>query len=305
MMSESVQVRNIQILSDLKQAFGRFAGEADQALVAIDAEIRRTLDWLQIEIDERRRILGRRQQELEEALDALADCRRSEDDADCGEEERELRRAERRLEEAEDSLKIAQRWKRDVESVIERFRIYITRFKDLATTQVSKGQGLLDRKLADLEKYQSVNSPAGTSFHGIVGSSGSLGGDSTGQWAEQGIQDVELASISEDLAIRGADDFQKVTMAEMRAGLEKLQKMLPDIKSGKGADKEYWRQIDQQQGLDYENGYQRVYESFYGDDAIRLTKIGDGYDITNGRHRIWVAKKMEIKVLPAKVIEKV
>lgn len=312
-MSESIKVYNIQILSDLKEAFGRFANQAEESLVAIDAEIRRTLDWLQVETDERRRAIAHRRREVEQAVEDLRDCQRNGDDdyePDCSNEEHQLRRAERRLEDAEDSLKIAQRWKREVEGTIEKFRIYIARFKDLATVQTARGQSLLDTKLVELEQYQSVSSPSGisqavkvTSVAAFTGSG--LTSEGTGQWAERGIQDVELASALEDLAIRGPEDFQKVTMAEMRTGLEKLQKMLPEIKSGKGTDKEYWHQLDQQQGLDYANGYQRIYESFYGHDAIRLTKIGNGYDITNGRHRIWLAKQMGIKTLPANVIEKV
>ena len=93
-------------------------------------------------------------------------------------------------------------------------------------------------------------------------------------------------------------------MTEMKAGLEKLQEMLPIVERGEGTSKDYWASFDTQKGLDYEHGYQRIYEAFYGDDAIRLNHNGNQYDIVNGRHRIWLAKRMGITNLPARVIEK-
>jgi hypothetical protein len=94
-------------------------------------------------------------------------------------------------------------------------------------------------------------------------------------------------------------------MDEMREGLNRLERMKPLIDSGAGASSDYWREFDQTQSLDYEHGYQRIYESFYGNDAIRLNKDGDQWDIVNGRHRIFLAQEMGIKTVPAHVIEKV
>ncbi len=45
-MSPSAHVQSIQALSDLKDALGRFSGEAQEALNAAEMEIRRTFDWL-------------------------------------------------------------------------------------------------------------------------------------------------------------------------------------------------------------------------------------------------------------------
>ncbi len=90
----------------------------------------------------------------------------------------------------------------------------------------------------------------------------------------------------------------------MKAGLERLEEMKPVIANGEGANSDYWAKHDRQQGLDYEHGYQRVYEAFYGNDAVRLNKDGDRYDIVNGRHRVWLAKRMDIGALPARVTER-
>lgn len=126
-----------------------------------------------------------------------------------------------------------------------------------------------------------------------------------GDWVDRGIQDVPVANLPEPEGVDDAGDFQKVSPEEMNAGLMRLQEMKPMINSGKGATTDYWREFDRQRGLAYPDGYQKVYESFYGQDAIRLDKDGDQYDIINGRHRIFVAKQMGIASLPVQVSEKV
>ena len=98
-------------------------------------------------------------------------------------------------------------------------------------------------------------------------------------------------------------DFQKIPMDEMKAGMKKLQEMLPTIESGVGASGDYWAERDRELGLDYPNGYLRIYEAFYGHDAIRVEKSGSNYEIVNGRHRVWLAKQMGIGKLPVSVVE--
>lgn len=126
-----------------------------------------------------------------------------------------------------------------------------------------------------------------------------------GDWVDRGIVDVPVADLPEPEGVDDADDFKKVSPEEMQVGLTRLQEMKPVIDSGEGANTDYWREFDRQRGLAYPDGYQKVYESFYGHDAIRLNKDGDQYDIINGRHRIFMAKQMGIGTVPARVIEKV
>jgi hypothetical protein len=126
-----------------------------------------------------------------------------------------------------------------------------------------------------------------------------------GDWVDRGIQDVAVADLPEPEGVEDASDFEKVSPEEMQAGLARLQEMKPVIDSGEGANTDYWREFDRKQGLAYPDGYQKVYDSFYGHDAIRLNKDGDQYDIINGRHRIFIAKQMGIGTVPARVVERV
>ena len=80
--------------------------------------------------------------------------------------------------------------------------------------------------------------------------------------------------------------------------------MQPVIESGEGDNSDYWAAVDQKARLDYAHGDQRIYEAFYGQDAIRVTWDGSRYDIINGRHRIWLAKHAGLETLPVHLIER-
>jgi hypothetical protein len=125
-----------------------------------------------------------------------------------------------------------------------------------------------------------------------------------GQWVDTGIQDVPVEKINaSDTYVNGPEDFHKVSHEKMVSGFRTLESEVRPAVEG-GADKEYFRNLDRQRGLDYPNGTQRIYESFYGQDAIRLDKVGDRYLVENGYHRIFVAKELGLANIPARVIEK-
>jgi len=167
-------------------------------------------------------------------------------------------------------------------------------------------------RVVSLDSSVSSNRQSNYSPMGVSAVSSSIGSGaalSTSQptgstWVDSGTNYVPIAELPDPQDINGENDFKKVPMTEMKAGLEKLQEMLPIVERGEGTSKDYWASFDTQKGLDYEHGYQRIYEAFYGDDAIRLNHNGNQYDIVNGRHRIWLAKRMGITNLPARVIEK-
>lgn len=125
------------------------------------------------------------------------------------------------------------------------------------------------------------------------------------RWIDDGIQSVPVRELPPPEGITSAADFQKVPETEMRAGIHRLQEMQSAIEGGAGASSDYWREFDITRGLEYANGYQRVYDAFFGMDAIKVTFDGEKYDIVNGRHRIWLAQEMGIDYLPMRVSRKV
>ena len=75
--------------------------------------------------------------------------------------------------------------------------------------------------------------------------------------------------------------------------------MRPAVEQGAGSD--YFAHLDAERGIDYSRGFQRVYDAFYGNDAIRLDRVGDTYQVVNGYHRLYVAKQIGISIVPARV----
>jgi hypothetical protein len=125
------------------------------------------------------------------------------------------------------------------------------------------------------------------------------------RWVDRGVIDVPVGALQKPDDITGPGDFQKVTMLEMEGGYNKLAAMKPAIDSGIGRESDYWRAVDDSRNLQYQEGYQRVYDAFYGGDAIRVDKVGNAYDVINGRHRIWLAHEMGLSSIPVHVNEKV
>jgi hypothetical protein len=125
-----------------------------------------------------------------------------------------------------------------------------------------------------------------------------------GRWVDRGIQDVPVSALPDPDWVNSRSDFQKIPASEMEAGMKRLQAIQQMEARGLPSNSDAWRAVDQKLGLDYQHGYQSVYEAFYGDTAIRLEKDGDRYNIINGGHRIWLAKRNGISSLPARVIER-
>lgn len=128
--------------------------------------------------------------------------------------------------------------------------------------------------------------------------------DKPREWKDRGMQMVKTADLPDPDGVQSEQDFEKVPAAEMSEGFRRLDEMKPIIASGKGASSGYWAGVDRQQGLDPTAGYQRTYDSFYGSTAIKVSRDGDVYDIENGRHRVWLAKRLGVEELPVRLRER-
>jgi len=207
-------------------------------------------------------------------------------------------------------------------------RIAAARLKKLAIFRGGQAKAMLQSKITDVERYMAISAVSGQvsqSFHdsqghdlisGHEGVSASVlargGADkpdfrhsgTNAVWVELGIRDVEVQKLSDVEGISDKNDFKKVPMKDMKAGLRKYLKIRQVLDTGKGKSKDYWAEVDREKGLSYPDGYQRIYEAFYGREPIRITKDGNKYTVENGRHRLWLAQQMGIRVLPASIVER-
>jgi hypothetical protein len=120
-----------------------------------------------------------------------------------------------------------------------------------------------------------------------------------------GFQWVQLSEISASDDLRPDEGFPKVSEAEMSRGLFHLMTVVtPALARNRGTGSDHFRLHDQEQRLEYHDGTLRAYEAFFGNDAIVITRQPGSslYGVTNGRHRIHVARKNGWVALPVRVV---
>lgn len=309
-MSASANVRSIQALSDLRGAWGRFASEAYESLKAAEMEIRRTFEWLAERERYWQRQVSRCQEAVARAQSALARCQNSGSYdhrtgrsyvPDCRQYEQALYQAQRYLRQAQSELRTVQQAIKAVRQAAANYQRQAQRLATILGSDVPKAAALLGRSIAILQSYVAMSAPSSDGASLGVSSSPTDTPTST-KWVEQGIIDVPLEQIdTSDSSVQGAQDFRKVSHDDMVAGLQKLEQVVrPAVQNG--ADGDYFSALDAEQGLEYANGYRRIYDAFYGGTPIRLEKVGERYQVTNGQHRLFVARKLGLNSIPASVI---
>ncbi|MBD3308373.1 hypothetical protein GF339_18200 [candidate division KSB3 bacterium] len=255
----------------------------------------------------------------------------------CSGYEMQVAEAYRRLRQAEEELHNVMHWKNLVGQAVHDYQRQARRLADQLNHTLPQAGAFLGRKLATLEAYRAEHAPTAGQDIGTASSSptissatgrtASYGADSaslsvsisagsasgtaknaaTGVWKDHGVPNVPVQHLIHGIDtlnshVKSKADFKKVSYEEMAEGLRKLQEVvLPAVQNG--ADGDYFSDIDAQQSLDYEHGYRRIYDAFYGNDAIRVNKIGDAYQVINGYHRLFVAKELGIESLPVQVVE--
>jgi hypothetical protein len=337
-MSHSAHVISLQYLADLRIALGQFCEETQQSLSTINIEIRRSQEWLKQKHDYWRKQVEHCNEEVYHTKQALNYCRNAKN-RDCGDIEDALSEALEALREAEKELETVRHWSQVIQQAITDYQKQAYRLEQQLQQAIPKAGVFLGRKIGELEGYLAVNPISGSVISSTYAASmsstlnqvsqreislqGELGlslSDETldGQpknkqakmWEEKGIQNVQVKYLihcldGEKSHVKSKEDFHKVSYEDMVEGFRKLNSVvLPGIQEG--ASGEDFSQMDDQQGLDYEHGYRRIYDAFYGAGAIHLNKLGENsYDIDNGYHRIFVARDMGLETIPAKVAERV
>ena len=220
------------------------------------------------------------------------------------------------LEEAREELAEACRRRAEVETstarvraAIERYFDQAYRFRAVVTDQADAARAFVLSRLDNLEEYRGLAiptdwvRPAGASQPSRP--SQNAGQPAKSLFRELGIVSVQVAAIDvSDSTVRSAADFAKVSYEEMLEGVQRfVAEVQPKVGQGAGAD--YFFQKDCEEGRDYEHGLQRLFDAFYGDGRIRLTRLGSRYVITNGQHRVFIARQLGLATLPASVAEQI
>lgn len=155
----SANIHDIQVLGDLKTAFGRFGEDVVQILASLEKQ----LEEIQESLTERQRYWGR---QIGEARDALREAKhdlhlcyqasnRSKDGIDCSSEEERVSDAEKVLTDCEENLETTKKWRHRIESQIDDFQSDMHRLSNLALMRTGSAQEFLANKIEILNRYVS------------------------------------------------------------------------------------------------------------------------------------------------------
>lgn len=105
----------------------------------------------------------------------------------------------------------------------------------------------------------------------------------------------------QDTYVHSDADFKKASPAEIETAYHLLiHIVLPLLAVGAAPDD--FDRIDELTQRAFPNSLRRVYDLFYGDEAIRLEQRVGGWSINHGYHRFNVAKSLGLPYIPANLI---
>jgi len=161
------RVQTIDAVAMLAAALRKFGEEAGTAIIDLDLEVNRALDWVQNDrrdywetqvrrawerIDEAR-------QELDRCLrNAVADQRPS-----CYEERKAMERAKRRLRTAEEKVETVRRWSHTCDRETLHFRVSAGQLSGWLQAELPQSVAQLERMQNALEAYVTGPAPAAAS----------------------------------------------------------------------------------------------------------------------------------------------
>jgi hypothetical protein len=164
-MSSQASVRSIDALKDLRVALALYGEDTLGAIGAVEAEVRRTLRWLQEErpvywqeqIKRRReRVSMARAEVFKKNLQKRPDYT-----PPMSEQKENLRKAEASLQDAEKRLAAVKKWQPLFKQAVLEYHASIQRIKDLAAGDVPRAVNLLSRMIDSLEAYLRVTPTSG------------------------------------------------------------------------------------------------------------------------------------------------
>ena len=157
-MSNQADIRDIQVLGDLKAAFGRFGEELQQILPALQKQF----EEIQEQLDDRQKHWRQQSDDAKEVLYAarqsLNECESQGEDEDgnspdCSFEQEQVTDAERTLAENEDNLETVKQWRHRIEDQIADFQNDVHRLSNLASSRTGSAQAFLANKIEILNNY--------------------------------------------------------------------------------------------------------------------------------------------------------
>jgi chromosome segregation ATPase len=160
----SAQVHAIERLTDFRAALQTFADKAKDAMSSNQMEIRRSIDWLESQLQLWKSEIRRAEELVFQAKQELTRRKMmkiGDRTPDTTAQEKELRKAQARLEHAEEKRDNTKSWLQRLPDDVEEYDGLARPFVDFLEHDVPKMILFVDQKIAALEAYQRVNPTAG------------------------------------------------------------------------------------------------------------------------------------------------
>ena len=161
-MALPVNVRNIDVLRSVREAFILFSEDSKHAMDSMESEVRRCIDWLTH--DQRIHWQNEVKRRIEKLSSAKAELNRKQISQKSGvkhdtEQREAIREAKERLEEAQDKVENIHKWLPLVEQAVMEYNGQARPFADLLEFEVERSIELLDRMINALDEYVHIQPP--------------------------------------------------------------------------------------------------------------------------------------------------
>src|SRR5690242_12409490 len=155
MPAQSANVTSIDAPRQFRAALVRFIADVEAALVTLDLEAHRPLEWIEGDRPRYWRQEGRKASEaVAEARVALERCQvriSGEDAKYCYDERKALEKAKCRLIAAEEKVQALRRWRVEMHKIVEDLQVQLARAKHYLESDLAKAVAALDRIAAALD----------------------------------------------------------------------------------------------------------------------------------------------------------
>jgi len=172
-MSTQATVHSVEALKDFRVALALYGEDTLAALGSIDAEVRRTIRWLEQERPAywQEQIKRRREQVSQARAEVFRrNLQKRPDHTPAMSEQKEnLRAAEASLHEAEKRLTMVRKWQPRLQHAALEYHAGVQRLKDMSATDVPGAVELLSRLIDALEGYLQVQPPSVPSLDSATG----------------------------------------------------------------------------------------------------------------------------------------
>jgi hypothetical protein len=156
-MAQSANITSIEALRLLKAAVVTFEEEVQAAIVALEMEARRPVEW--IEHDRKQywpKQVRKASDEVSEARLALQRCELTisgEDNRSCYDERKALMKAKKRLEKCEEKVRAVRQWSPKIRKEVEEFEVQTAKLKQFLESDFVKAPAALARMADALDQY--------------------------------------------------------------------------------------------------------------------------------------------------------